>query len=558
MSVFLIGICRAEEPPLAPDIVSAQLDALQGSRRPEENPFGWLMHRREQIVSQLIAGLSGRPREVARQCLQILDKVAPRPEIRDALIPIAKNHEHHLSLLAMWSLRHYADDTRVRRLLEEAYADKNRLQFPYHRVMVALGLEQPQVAAGLLLEHLSKGGGGVDDSTVFERLGEIGATTDVPGLKDGLVKLLNGPKSQYWFPAARLALARAAPAEYPLTDGQRTFLTEVERQWWMTPSEKDAKWAELAQLDRDDLRPLVMRALATEYPGPALAILQAWGDRAALPALELLIAKGRNSRLYASAYLEIADTDAAVEKLAALVAIRKPAFVLYACMRSGIPVRRKLKLARVFRGQLGLDGSAAVAGAVSQAGADTESLVIPLMAEETDLAALAAYAKLAARFDTDGSRTQLYRALKIALTIAGRGGETFSTRFNAARIMDAAAACPLPGSGPLADGLLVAKVEHIRLAAANLAAKCGGNRSEAIRVLLDVLKLDRSGRQQMASDYLRHLPPLGVDEKAEREETLLNTLGGPAEVEALHALPNCSGQRSAELLTPLLNDQDFW
>ncbi|MDP6356388.1 MAG: hypothetical protein QF473_14860, partial [Planctomycetota bacterium] len=574
LCVCVMGACSAERPPLTPAVVDAKLDALNEPgwwEEHKEHPFGWLMQRREQIVPQLIAGLSGRRSKVARQCIQILDRVAPRPEIRDALIPIAQNHEHHLSLLATCGLRHYGDNARVRELLEQAYADKKRLWSSYHRAMVALGLNRSKVAAGLLLRQLSKEGGGVGYSTV-ELLGEIGAKTTVPGPKDALEKLIKGPKAKYVYVPARLALSSVLPEEekYSLSGGQRTFLTEVARQWWMSSAEKDRKWAELARLDRDDLRPMVLSVLATEYPRPALAILRSWKDQAALPKLEFLIAKGRNSRLYAPVYLEIADTDEAVKRLDELTAYRKPrlgSITLHACMRARIPAERKLKLARLYLDRHGWAASASLPGAIGQAGPDTESLLIPLMSEENDLGTLACYARLAARYDSEEAGEQLRRALSLAVTMGVRGpspemelmpGGISSVRYSAARIMDAAAASPLAGCGRLANDLLAAKDERIRLAAANLAAGRGGNRSKAIRLLLDVLKRKRHSFQQMAADYLRHLPPLSADEKKERETAILSALGTPSEDEALHALTNCAGQKTVERLTPLLNHQDFW
>jgi len=188
--------------------------------------------------------------------------------------------------------------------------------------------------------------------------------------------------------------------------------------------------------------------------------------------------------------------------------------------------------------------------------ADEDPILSPVM--EEDWRILADRAKLAARRDSEEARAQLRRALPRAINMAAQGDGTHSMRFSAARIMDAAAACSLPDSGKLVERLLGAEDANVRLAAAYLAAKCGGNRREAIKVLLDALKGGRGVNQQIAADYQRLLPPSGPDEASAREGTILGTLGTPHEYEALRALVNCAGPRTAERLTPLLNERDFW
>ena len=309
LCVCAMGLGRAETPRPAPAEVEAKIAALGQPYRPDDVPFGWLLQRREQVIPELIDGLASRRREVASGCLRILDRGAPRPEIREALLAIARNHRHHLSLSATCSLRHYAEDARARALLDAAYADEARLKSPYQRALVALGLGRTREAAQLLLRLLPDGKGIVATSEVIKQLGKIGATTAVPGPREALETLLKDPGRQNPFAETRLALADAAPEEYPLTEGQRAFLTEATRRWERTAAEKKQKWAELARLDREELRPFVMRVLSTYYPGPALGILRLWKDRAVLPELERLIAAGKNLRAHAPVYLEIADTD---------------------------------------------------------------------------------------------------------------------------------------------------------------------------------------------------------------------------------------------------------
>jgi len=403
----------AESAPLDPQVVQEHVQALAKThRRRDENPYGWLLQRREQIIPQLIAGLDSCDDHTALMCLRILDQATPRPEIRDTLIRIAQDGQHHLNAWATGSLRWYADDAQVRKLLESAYAQKDRLP-PYHRAMVALGLGRPQEAGQLLLAQLTDWGGGAARHTIVRQLGEIGSTTHILGLKGALAKLATDSESRRIYVAARLALADVAPAEHPLTEDERTFLNGLAQAERLSESEQERVWRKLARLEREETRPLVMRILATRSPEPALTILRTWRDTAALPEIERLIRAGSTIHPYVSVYLEITDTDGAVDRLAELVADRKSRHqvsALRAGMKSEIPAERKLRLARLVRKQLGPERARSVARTLAHAGPDAGRLLVPLMAEESELEALSIYSEFATQHRSEAVETQLRRA----------------------------------------------------------------------------------------------------------------------------------------------------
>ncbi len=563
LCVCVTTICYADESSLDPTFVKSRIYALGGPRLSGDNPFRWLMKQREQIIPQLIEGLNIRNHHVAFMCLVILDRTTPCKEVRDALVLIAKNHNHNLNARATGSLRRYADNEQVKSLLQDAYADTERLKTPFHRAMIALGLDLPQEAGALLLDQLiNNRGGGPSISETIMRLGEVGATTYIPGLKSTLEEIVTGPKSRNHFTVARLALADVAPTEHALTTAQRNILKEVARMRGMSAQERERKWIEFARLDRDDIRPVVMRILATRTPTPAIAILRLWQDEAALPEFEKLISENKGNRdFYASAYLEIADTDVAVDRLAELVAEDKFLYqghIIRACMRTNIPIARKLKLARVFRSIISQKNPHTIPNVIDDAGLDTESLLIPLMAEETNIEALASYSALAARYDNEKTRAQLRRALSLAIEIAVQRNVSFSMMFSVARIMDTVATCSIADSGLLVDQLLFVEDPKVRLAAAHLAANCGGNRAKAINVLLTGLKHKYDTYRQRAAEYLIQLPPLDEHKKLEREKFILTMFGTPEEEQALRALANCAGRRTAKLLTPILDSKNIW
>jgi HEAT repeat protein len=139
-------------------------------------------------------------------CLLILDESAPRPKIRDALISIARDHDHYLNDWATSSLRRYVDNAQVKDLLKSVYAE-DRLD-PYHQALVALGLGRLEKAGELLLGLLTHGGGDVARITIVKRLGEIGANTHIPGLKSVLEERVKNLES---YVVSRLALGDVAP-----------------------------------------------------------------------------------------------------------------------------------------------------------------------------------------------------------------------------------------------------------------------------------------------------------------------------------------------------------
>ena len=276
---------------LDPGMVKAKIEGLglhDDLMRGSEKPEVWLKARRDAVMPELIAGLGNAEARIAQGCLEALDGAPKSEQLVDALVSIAGNPSHLLRAEATWSLAQYADDPRVPPILEAAIGDAigeaPDAKWPLIAKVVREKTASGQLAVGHFAELLTSGR---DDARirVTERLGDLGLKAAIPDL-EGIAK------GKHWATAgtAYLALAKIDPEGHGLTEGQKAFLEKVTPRVW-GPKVGRPDWQGLARFDRNEIRPFLMRMLQSDYPAPALNVLEIWRDTEALPELMRIGAK---------------------------------------------------------------------------------------------------------------------------------------------------------------------------------------------------------------------------------------------------------------------------
>ena len=172
------------------------------------------------------------------------------------------------------------------------------------------------------------------------------------------------------------------------------------------------------------------------------------------------------------------------------------------------------------------------------------------MAEEKDLAPLGAYCRLAVAHPDERFAPQVQAALDKAAAVLRDPAASLD---GAADILSAADAYGLDGAGRVAGGFFTSSDVDIRLAAARVAARLGGDRSGALRVLYEALASPDARTRKAAAADLADVACADESERAAREEFVLSNLGKPAEDYALRVLATCGGRRSVESLLPILD-----
>ena len=555
--VCAVATAAAEESEMR--IVSEKIQAL--GLRDESLPFdlqpsAWLAQRRDQVFSQLVTGLSDPKRRVAAGCLQALTGTPRRKEVLEALLDIAANKKHPIYGPAMMRLCDFADDPRARMFLVAAARDV--ASFPKPRDRVALA-----TAAGKTDEVVRVLAGQVVDKSDYEAFRAIGklAKIEHPSVVGVLVK---ASKNKCWRVAAQayLALGKVDPKGHPLTADQVTLLNEAGRGAKAGREYFVKRQKRLAALNRKEIRPLVMQMLTCgDYraQSDAIGALRIWKDKAALGELKRAMhARSRwQAAEIAEAYLVIDGGEKSLDEVAALIRAEKlPADALVrAVCRRDMSSDRKLIVLRRIRGLA--KSPRIVPQNLASVEGDVAPLLVPLMAEEREFVLLALYAKIAGVDKKRRFAKQLTRVLEMV----AREGRTPPAKsphsefhYAAQTVLDACAAHALAGSGRAANELLDSSRPQVRLSAARLAAKYGGDRKRAVRMLHGALGSDDEHERSLASKYLADVPIADDADRRAREKTLLAHVGKPSEDYALRVLSTCGTEPAVKAILPLLDD----
>ena len=559
--VFTCAVATAAAEKLDQRVVNEKIQALglrDDSLPHDQQPRIWLGRRREEVFGQLLAGLSAPKHRVAAMCLEVLRGTGHRKEVLTALLDIAASKKHPIHDQAMMRLCDFGGDARARKFLAAAAGDAARFPDPRHRATLA-------VAAGMAAEAVAILAPVVEGKSEYEALR---AVRQLAGIQhpSAIGVLVKASKNKCWRVAAQayLALGKVDPKGHPLTADQVTLLTEAGRAAKAGREYFVKRQKRLAGLNREETRPFVMQMLACKdyyAPSDAVGILRTWKDKAALGELTPLMQGESRWRAaeVAEAYMVIDGGEQSIDEVAALVRAEKlPAeSLLRAVCRGDMPDARKLTVLRRIRGVA--KSPRTVPQSLASLEGDVAPLLGPLMAEEKDFVALAAYAKIAGRDKKRRFAEQLTRALEMA-ALEGRKpaarGPNAQFRYAAQIVLDACAAHAVAGSGRAANELLDSSHPEVCLSAARLAAKFGGDRARAVRQLYRALGSSREYERSLASTNLADVPIADGADRQAREKTLLGHLGKPSEDYALRLLPTCGTEAAVTALAPLLDDED--
>ncbi|MHC4425194.1 MAG: hypothetical protein ACYSYV_03755 [Planctomycetota bacterium] len=530
-------------------------DSLGHSEKPEN----WLKQRQEKVINVLIAGLDHKQRRVGLGCLKLLEGVENQPELVDTLVRIAGKPEHPIHVEAMYRLCEFAEDERAHKLLEVAWRNEQRFQDARWRARMAAAAGE-KAAAVKLLVPLLKHEEDYEVMKTIQQLGEIGH-------EDAIGPLEKLRDDERWRIAvdAYLVLAKVDPQGHGLTEEQVHFLKEST---FRTKANTDLyikRWKELISLNRKQIRGLVLVNIRSDRPDPGLVLLQLWKDKGALPILRGLIDKQNRRRfqrrLYAAAYMDIEGTDKSIEDMADYVKKQSGRSerewerdgILRAVGRSIMPAERKLEILLGLRRHF---LPASIAKNLLYGFNEDEKAVLlePLMTEETNWKARGFYVRAAA-LDKQMRFGKLVEITLDKLITAVAANEKIDTEA-ACSILDAAMKYSLPGSGKKAEALLGHPQRRIRIAAALPAALFGGNRTRALAILHETLWHEDNTVRELSASYLAEVPCLNDKEKRQREYALLSHIGQRSEDYAMRVLVSCAGQRTAEILLPILDEQD--
>ncbi|MHB9133117.1 MAG: hypothetical protein ACYDBB_18770 [Armatimonadota bacterium] len=531
---------------------------LRDDSLPErERPQSWLFLRRKRIVPQLIAGLDNPTLRIAEECLRLLRDVPRRPKLVDALVRIAGNTAHPLSRQTLLALPRYLDDPRVRPLIAANYADEQRLPKADDRATLALAIGKVSEAVAILAQQLAAAlAQNLNAGEVIRRLAATRHPSAIPPLEE-LVK------SSRWnmVSAAYLALAELDPRDHALTDDQRQFLEEAGREGKLSREYQQRRMERLASLDREQIRPYVLKMLRCGNGEEAAGILCQWGDRDALPEIRRILLHLERYRIgpMLAAYLPLAEEQEAVTTVRQLVEPddqSKGESIAEGIITSRLPDERKVSLLRTLRANLHGQANQAIGKGLSRAGyagVDIVPLLGPLMAEERDLGMLGWYAALAARDTKLRLEKEVKRAVVLLAEHPVPQNENPAEAYPTRRILDAAAAYRLTGIDKELPPFFTSPA---RLAAANAALYSKTLRSEGLAILAAGLREEKAWTRKQASEYLRDAKPANEEERAARETLLLAHLGKPTEDYALRLLATCGGEQTIRALEPLLDGEN--
>jgi hypothetical protein len=536
----------------APDaaLASQKIQALgvRDDTRPyEERPYDWLWERREQLTGPLIAGLQSTNLETARQCLRILDGTKPSPALEQALLAVASDPHHQLRPEATLSLCRFAGDPRARALLESMWT--NTLVFPDagRRATLAEAVGHRPEAAALLTSLLATNQESWICVDIIRRL-------ETNGTPAALATLTQAAGDKRWLVAAqaRLALAHADPRGHALTAAQTDFLENSRVGGKETGESHHARYAKLAQLPLDEIRPLLRHMLTTDQAGDAALVCGLAHDSDALPEIrrQAQVEQGWRASPFIEAWLLLDPSSQPTDELLAMLGgtaneLRQE-HILRAVAQAQLPLSRQLAFFRAVRDKLKL--RSAVAGSISAAG--QPALLAALFSDESDLTALGDYARQTRSAPDAQFEQPLRRAVEL---VAGTPASALQPlAYQAAAILEAAAAQRLGGLDAAALRLLDTPVPEVAVVAARLAAG-GPHREKALSFLHRKLSDPDKYLRAEAAANLQQIPCANDAERRQREQVILALLDQPAADYALRVLTTCAGPRTISQLEPRLD-----
>lgn len=517
---------------------------------------GWLRDRRQQVVPQLAAALSDPNPRVAEACLDILRVGPADPRMLPQLLVIASDTKNSLSKKATFALTPYGVDRQAHDLMAAAAADKERFPDGRHRARLAAAARQTDLAISLLSAVVANRQLSSDRAEAVRQLEEIGQPA-IPALE-------TASKIPDW-DAARsslLALDRLDEMRHGLTADQRQFLKDAGRGFKTTEKVDEQRQQAMSKLDRQQIRPFVMQALASDgYQAnrDALAILAIWRDKESLPQIAQFI-KGNQRGVRAEAMAAYLTIEGGPESTTLLLSQLKKGgsfendVLLRAVMLADITDERRLELLQ--RASFIINDPHAVPAALRRGDQEeVAALLAPLMDAETDLRLLGGYAEVAAGDKQKRFGKQVAKAVH-ALAVAAKAPDPRDDEFDyaAESILLAAVAYELKGIDADLAALTTCDRPAIQITAIATKIRLGGPLDDGLKKLISRLSDDDPALRQAA---LKGLAGLKVSDDTQRqkvESLLLPLLNGPAESSAIRLLAKFGGDETAKRLLPMLDD----
>jgi len=515
-------------------------DTVPSNERPER----WLKKHRDKALGELISGLDSSELRIAAGCLKLLDGVTGSDELIESLVRIAGDTNHSINAKATLRLCAFADDARAKDILNKAVDDKERFGDQWDRATIAVAIGDKPKAVKLLIEKIESAKRNYEIARSFKRIGELGHKSAIPFLE----KLSKGSR---WTVAVEsyFALAKIDSDKYGLTEDQATFLKDSRRLYSATQIDRIRYWKKRTELDKDQIRPFVKQM-------PEVVALQIWRDTESIPKIRRLMQTAARSkcRPFIAAYLNLEGTDKSIDEVVELVNNSrynlKEAAVRSVC-QSIMSNERKLEVLRRFRNEFGSD---VVAEYFSTDREELDYFLPVLMSEETDIMALGRYAKWAGWDSEKRFSSEVYNALK---KLASQERIPKKQRYGAKYIFEACAAYNLDGTGKLTDRFFSDQNSiEFRFAAARVSATLGGDRKSALEFLYTELGNSELWLRKLASETIAGIKCLNKAERDQREQVILSHLGKVSEDCAICLLLTCSGQKSQNKLTEMLDGND--
>ncbi|MFT5126938.1 MAG: hypothetical protein ACI8W8_000536 [Rhodothermales bacterium] len=503
-------------------------DLLEYHERPRE----WLSARIEEVQPRLIAHLDSQEERIASGCLKLLaklDRNEPMPEM--LRIALARDHKAHAS--AMRALCRFGSHAETHVLLNEAKLDEARFPNPEIRAEFAAAIGDFELAVVLIASVL-----GDERSYKFqeriERLGHMRHRSAVDLLKS----LADEP---HWR-TARLALIALAvnSDEHALSETQRRFLDSTAG-FKVSYEQGMINWQEIATSNQDELRELALRNIRSDYPSPGLTLLAKWQDRAALPVLESLLPNARRAlQTDILATMMIIDgSNNSIDR--AFSEGEAGRVVRHLCLSHLSESRKAAVLGHARHGVLRDKPEELIGGFPYPLNAESVDLLNQLIENETDLAAIAAYARRTAKLPQ--------RRTDLILEALRQAGPATVDAGLAIRIL--AHCVGISGAAEVAASFMDSERAALRIAAARVACSDDASRSAALSLLINELPA------QKAREALMQIPCRDNAERRQREHAVLRHIDRPTEDSILRLLSTCCGNDTIDALTPWLDAADF-
>jgi len=551
-------------------------------RYSDEQPENWLKTRRLSILPELIAGLDNPEKRIAAGCLKIMVDVTDSEELYQVLVRIAADNSHPINQEAILALCGFPLDEKARIILQKALPDLQRFEDPRNRAKIALALGLKSQAVELIVGYIKSCGDVYDKQEAVKWLGEIGDPSAISLLE----QIAESPEWQFAV-EAYLAMAKIDPAKHELTEVQQAFLIDSRRQGKWTQEAQLEWWKELAKYDKNEVRPFVMQMLRTDFAKTALAVLQTWKDKEALPEIKRIIEsnipvqkrmvpmmgdmsvknkrdtslKRRDFPYFLIAYLDIEDTSQSIQDVASVLKAsyvsRMPPlefrFFVREIAESEMTRERKIEVLRGIRNAIG-PFNLARGTEYLEVNDESASIILTLMQAEDDITALGGYTRAAIHQKHSTFAPEITRSLDLLVSKNVLGKEE---DFAAQSILEACVVYNIQNAGMQVNRILESNLPlSVKLSAASVCTELEGNRNKGLSVLYHALKHENIAFRKQASEYLMEIPCRDEKERAEREDVLLSCFGQLCEDYSLRLLTTCAGPKSAEVLQKLLDEEN--